>query len=88
MGGVQNLYVVNAQASSPPSPLTSYTDGTIGDVSWTQDGHALLFIHAGDLWQVSTDGGEQPKPLWTTPAAEARSPCWPRESSSSSSCSS
>jgi dipeptidyl aminopeptidase/acylaminoacyl peptidase len=70
MGGVQNLYVVDAQASGPPSPLTSYNDGPISDVSWTQDGRALLFVHAGDLWQVSAAAGEQPKPQWTTPAAE------------------
>ncbi len=70
MGGVQNLYVVDPQASGPPSPLTSYNDGPISDVSWTQDGHAVLFVHAGDLWQVSAEAGGQPKAVWTTPAAE------------------
>ena len=39
-------------------------------MSWTQDGRALLFVHAGDLWQVSTEAGGQPKALWTTPAIE------------------
>ena len=70
MGGVQNLYVVDAQASKSPSRVTSYNDGTISDVSWTQDGHGLLFVHAGDLWQISADASEQPTPLWTTAAAE------------------
>src|SRR4051812_34473591 len=70
VGGVQNLYVVDAQASGPPSRLTSYNDGPISDVSWTHDGRALLFVRAGDLWQVSADASGQPKPLWTTPAAE------------------
>src|SRR3954454_406759 len=51
MGGVQNLYVVDAQASAAPSRLTSYDDGPISDVSWTHDGRALLFVRAGDLWQ-------------------------------------
>ena len=70
-GGVQNLYVVDAQASGSPFRLTSYSDGPISDVSWTHDGHALLFVHAGDLLQVSAEASEQPKPLWTTPAAES-----------------
>ena len=71
VGGVQNLYVVDAQASAPPLRLTSYDDGPISDVSWTQDGLVLLFVHAGDLWQVSTGAGGQPKALWTTPAIES-----------------
>ena len=70
VGGVQNLYVADAQASAPPSELTSFDDGPISDVSWAEDGRALLFVHAGDLWQVSTEAGRRPKALWTTPAIE------------------
>ena len=71
MGGVQNLLVVDAQAWVRPAELTWFRDGAISDVSWTHDGHALLFVHASNLRQVSTDAGEPPQPLWTTPAAES-----------------
>jgi dipeptidyl aminopeptidase/acylaminoacyl peptidase len=70
-GGVQNLYVADAPAKMPPSRLTSYDSGQLSDLSWTPDGRELLFVHGGDLWQVSAEAGGQPKALWTTPAAES-----------------
>ncbi len=71
LGGVQNLYVADLQATGAPSPLTSYTDGPISDVSWTRDGRALLFVRGGDLWQIEARPQAQAAPVWTTPAAES-----------------
>jgi dipeptidyl aminopeptidase/acylaminoacyl peptidase len=70
LGGVQNVYVAEVQGSGPPTPLTSYSDGSIEDLSWARDGRAVLFVHAGDFWQVEAHPGAKPTAVWKTPTSE------------------
>jgi dipeptidyl aminopeptidase/acylaminoacyl peptidase len=63
--GVSNLYVVPADGSAPPKPVT--TDGVPGNVFWSPDSASLLFVRGSSLMNLPLDGG---KP---TPRLAARS---------------
>ena len=66
-GGVEDLYVANADGRGAPVALTSFAEGQISEAFWSHDGQTIYFPHAGDLWKVGAGGG-QPGPAWSTPA--------------------
>jgi dipeptidyl aminopeptidase/acylaminoacyl peptidase len=68
--GVANLYVASTEGHGQPVALTSFADGQVDQAFWSKDSETVYFPHAGDLWQVSVNGGS-PKPVWTTPARES-----------------
>jgi len=67
--GVTNLYVVGSDGRNQPVALTSFSNGGVDQIFWSQDSQTVYFPHNGDLWQVAVTGGV-PKPLWTTPTQE------------------
>src|SRR5262245_39680779 len=74
--GLPNLWLAAANGGSP-RPLTTYTDGQVNGVAWTNDSRAVLFGRGGDAWKVAIDGGAAapgkaaaPEALWKTPAGE------------------
>jgi dipeptidyl aminopeptidase/acylaminoacyl peptidase len=73
--GLPNLWIAAADGGSPRA-LTSFTDGQVGGVAWTNDSRAVLFSRGGDAWRIAIGGagaaGTTPTPeaLWRTPAAE------------------
>ena len=68
--GVSNLYVADAASSSAsPKQLPSYTAGPPSGVFWSRDSQRVYFARGGDLWQVSSAGGE-PAAVWTSPTPE------------------
>ena len=68
--GVSNLYVSSADGKAQPAALTKFSEGTIANSFWSHDGQTLYFMRKGNLWGVSTSGGE-PKQVWNTPQDEA-----------------
>ena len=54
--GLPNLWIAAADGGSPRA-LTSYTDGQVNSVAWTNDSRAVLFGRGGDAWRVAIDGG-------------------------------
>jgi len=61
-GGVQNLYVVNADGGAPTA-LTKFDDESIETLFWEKDGGTIAFGRDGRLWRVKAGGGE-PEMLW------------------------
>jgi dipeptidyl aminopeptidase/acylaminoacyl peptidase len=55
-GGVQNLYLVDAEGGMP-RPLTEHREGTTGPPFWDLSGSAMYFERGGELFRVSTGGG-------------------------------
>lgn len=68
--GVSNVYLADSIASGQPAPLTSFPEGGVDHIFWSQDSQTVYFAHGGDLWQVAVSGAA-PKPVWTTPAVES-----------------
>ena len=59
--GVSNLYVVPADGSTKPIPIT--TDGRqVAGVTWSADSKTLYFTSGGTLLQVVPDGRSPPAP--------------------------
>jgi dipeptidyl aminopeptidase/acylaminoacyl peptidase len=69
-GGVENLYLANADGSAAPVALTSFSEGQISRAFWSRDSQAVYFPRGGDLWKVSATGG-RPAAVWTTPTSES-----------------
>ena len=67
--GETNLYVSASEGSAKPVQLTSYTDGQLDNVFWSQDGQTVYFAHGGQLWRVSLSG-EQPQLVWKDKSGE------------------
>jgi dipeptidyl aminopeptidase/acylaminoacyl peptidase len=68
--GVSNLYLADSNGSGQAAPLTSFPEGGVEDIFWSQDSQAVYFARGGDLWQVAVSGAA-PKPVWTTPVGES-----------------
>jgi dipeptidyl aminopeptidase/acylaminoacyl peptidase len=69
-GGIENLYLANADGQGAPTALTSFTEGQISRAFWSRDSQSVYFPRAGDLWKVDANGG-QPSAVWTTPTSES-----------------
>ena len=67
--GVSNLYVVDAARPGTPRALTSFAAGAPAGLFWSADSQGVYFSRGGDLWQVSSSGGD-PTPVWTTASPE------------------
>ena len=63
---IRNLYVANADGSGTPVALTSFPEGGVADIFWSEDGDSVYFVHQGDLWKVLASGGA-PTPAWSKP---------------------
>jgi dipeptidyl aminopeptidase/acylaminoacyl peptidase len=62
--GVADLYVVPADGSAKPAPLTS--DGRpIANVFWSADSRRVYFARGATLMQVSADGTGGAQPVWS-----------------------
>jgi dipeptidyl aminopeptidase/acylaminoacyl peptidase len=68
--GVSNLYLASSSGGGQPVPLTSFPEGGVEKVFWSQDSQTVYFARGGDLWQVAVSGGG-PKTVWTTPMGES-----------------
>ena len=68
--GISNLYLASSSGGGQPVPLTSFPEGGVEQVFWSQDSQTVYFARSGDLWQVTVSGAE-PKPVWTTPTLES-----------------
>lgn len=64
--GVANLYIVPADGSAAPRPLTTDGEPATG-VFWGADNRSVYFFRAGNLVQVPADGSQPPRPVWTQP---------------------
>ena len=64
---VVNLYLVGPDKKATPRALTSFPEGKVADVFWSQDGATLYFTESGKLWSVATAGGTS-RVLWSMPA--------------------
>lgn len=64
---IRNLYVISSDGHSQPAALTSFPDGNVNDLFWSEDSGSIYFPHDGDLWQVDISGGS-PKPAWSEPS--------------------
>lgn len=69
-GGIENLYLANAEGNAAPVALTSFSEGQISRAFWSRDSQNIYFPRGGDLWKVSAAGG-QPSAVWTTPTSES-----------------
>jgi Tol biopolymer transport system component len=69
---VGNLWRITGMNGRPAAPraLTTFDEGHIDSVFWSQDGRVVYFVRLGDLWQMSPDGTSQPARVWTTDDAE------------------
>jgi Tol biopolymer transport system component len=67
--GVTNLYVAASNGSGEPAPLTSFTDGHLGEAFWSRNSQTLFFERDGALWQAALAGG-QPQPVWKGKSGE------------------
>jgi len=68
--GVSNLYLASSIGGGQPAPLTSFPEGGVEQIFWSQDSQTVYFARSGDLWQVTVSGAA-PKPVWTTPTWES-----------------
>ncbi|MBZ5689127.1 MAG: S9 family peptidase [Acidobacteriia bacterium] len=68
--GVSNLYLASSTGGGQPVPLTSFPEGGVEKVFWSQDSQTVYFARGGDLWQVAVSGGA-PKTVWTAPIGES-----------------
>jgi Tol biopolymer transport system component len=68
--GVSNLYLASSSGGGQPLPLTSFPEGGVEKVFWSQDSQTVYFARGGDLWQVAVSGGA-PKTVWTAPIGES-----------------
>jgi dipeptidyl aminopeptidase/acylaminoacyl peptidase len=68
--GVSNLYLASSSGGGQPVPLTSFPEGGVEKLFWSQDSQTVYFARAGDLWQVAVSGGA-PKTVWTAPLGES-----------------
>jgi dipeptidyl aminopeptidase/acylaminoacyl peptidase len=64
---VVNLYVVNADGTGSPRPLTRFADSKVVDPFWSADGSSLYFVEGGKLWIVNAEGGS-PTEVWALPS--------------------
>jgi dipeptidyl aminopeptidase/acylaminoacyl peptidase len=63
--GVSNIYLSNLDGRAQPTAATSYSEGRIRSVFFSDDGQTLYFARNGDLWRVGATGGE-PRPALNT----------------------
>lgn len=68
--GVSNLYLASSSGGGQPVPLTSFPEGGVEKIFWSQDSQTVYFARGGDLWQVAVSGGA-PKTVWTAPLGES-----------------
>jgi dipeptidyl aminopeptidase/acylaminoacyl peptidase len=68
--GVSNLYLASSSGGGQPVPLTSFPEGGVEQIFWSQDSQTVYFARGGDLWQVAVSGGA-PKTVWTAPIGES-----------------
>jgi dipeptidyl aminopeptidase/acylaminoacyl peptidase len=66
--GASNLYVVPADGSAKPKQIT--TDGVPGNVFWSPDSSALLYVRGGTLMTLPLDGS-RPRPRFDNVAARS-----------------
>jgi dipeptidyl aminopeptidase/acylaminoacyl peptidase len=68
--GVSNLYLASSSGGGQPVPLTSFPEGGVEKIFWSQDSQTIYFARGGDLWQAAVSGGA-PKTVWTAPIGES-----------------
>ncbi len=61
--GVANLYVVPADGSATPTPVTADGEPVTG-ITWSADGRTIYFMRGGTLMLVAADGSQPPRPAW------------------------
>ena len=63
--GVSNVYVSDLDGRARPTAATTYSDGRISNVFFSNDGQTIYFARDGDLWQLPPSGGEPRRALST-----------------------
>ena len=71
--GVSNLYVAPSTGGTKPTPLTSFPEGGVDHVFWSQDSQTVYFVRSGNLWQVAVSGSA-PKAVLTATGESDFSP--------------
>jgi dipeptidyl aminopeptidase/acylaminoacyl peptidase len=71
--GVSNLYLADAIGGGQPSPLTTFAEGGVENIFWSQDSQTVYFERSGNLWQVAVSGSA-PKAVWTATGESGFSP--------------
>lgn len=67
-GGINNVWAVAADGSSPPVAMTSYPEGqTAGGGFWSKDSQTFFYQKDGGLLAVSVKGGA-PRSAWPSAA--------------------
>src|SRR5215471_15338432 len=66
-GGVNNVWAVATDGSSPAVALTNYSDGQTGGGFWSRDGRTFFFQRGSGLQAVPVNGGT-PQPAWPSAA--------------------
>ena len=66
-GGVNNVWAVPTDGSSPAVALTNYSDGQTGGAFWSRDGRTFFFQRGSGLQAVPVNGGT-PQPAWPSAA--------------------
>jgi dipeptidyl aminopeptidase/acylaminoacyl peptidase len=61
--GVANLYVVPADGSARPIPVTSDGEPVTG-ITWSADSRTIYLMRGGTLVQVAADGSAPHRPVW------------------------
>src|SRR5262249_3692790 len=62
--GVANLFVVPADGSAAPVPITKDGDPVAG-LFWSADSRTLYFMRGGTLMRAPADGSDAPRPAWS-----------------------
>ena len=71
--GVANLYLVPADGSARPIPLTTDGEPATG-IFWSADSRTVHFMRVATLMQVPADGREPPRPVWAQAAGRNLTP--------------
>jgi dipeptidyl aminopeptidase/acylaminoacyl peptidase len=71
--GISNLYLADSMGGGQPTPLTSFSEGGVENISWSRDSQTVYFERRGNLWQVAVSGNA-PKAVWTATGESDFSP--------------
>ena len=71
--GISNLYLADSISGGQPTPLTSFSEGGVENISWSRDSQTVYFERRGNLWQVAVSGNA-PKAVWTATGESDFSP--------------
>jgi len=62
--GVSNVYLADSTGGGQPTQLTSFPEGGVESIFWSEDSQKVYFERSGNLWQVAVSGSA-PKAVWT-----------------------